>query len=118
MIISNHYFPLIKALYLQGGLVFYFKLYDDMRLKNLKHSQKINIVNDAVKLYRKDCPINLSKVLLTILIVCLIPAILSYFFVGANLAIGWFSISILGLNIKTARDETSLVEPYLDQVIK
>lgn len=98
--------------------MFYFKLYDDMRLKNFKHSKKINIVNDAVKLYRKDSPLNLSKVLLTIFIACLIPALLSYFFVGANLAIAWFSISILGLNIKTARDETPLVEPYLDQVIK
>jgi hypothetical protein len=88
-----------------------------MRLRGFKHSKKINIVNDAVKLYRKDSPLNLSKVLLSIFIVCLIPALLSYFFVGVNLAVAWFSISILGLNIKTARDETSQIEPYLDQVI-
>jgi len=98
--------------------VFYFKLYDDARLNGLKHSKKINIVNDAVTLYRKDSPFNFSKALLSIFIVCLIPALFSYLFVGVNLAVAWFSISILGLNIKTASDETPLIKPYLEQVIK
>ena len=103
---------------LQGGLVFYFELYDDTRLQGLKYSRKIKLVNDAVKLYRKDYPLNLTKRLLSIFIVCGIPALISLFMVSGGLAIGWFSLSILILNIKIAGDESPQVKPYLDQLIE
>jgi hypothetical protein len=98
--------------------VFYFELYDDTRLKGLKHSKKINLVNDAVRLYRKDNPLNLTRILLSIFIICCIPALILFLLVGSSLAIGWFSLSILGLNIKTAHDESPLVKPYLEQTVK
>lgn len=98
--------------------MFYFELYDDTRLQGLKHSKKVNIVNNAVRLYRKDYPLNLCKRLLSIFIVCCIPALILLFLVNGSLAIGWFSLSILILNIKFAGDESPQVKPYLDQVIE
>lgn len=98
--------------------MFYFELYDDNRLQGLKHSKKINIVNNAVRLFRKDYPLNLNKRLLPIFIVCCIPALISLFLVSGSLAISWFSLSIFILNIKFASDESPQVRPYLDQVIK
>lgn len=97
--------------------MFYFELYDDTRLQGLKHSKKINIVNDAVRLYRKDYPLNLSKRLLSIFIVCCIPALILLFLVSSSLAIGWLSLSAFILNIKLAGSESSQIKPYLDQVI-
>ncbi len=98
--------------------MFYFKLYDDKRLQGLKHSKKINIVNDAVKLYRKDHPLNLTRRLLSIFIVCCIPALILLLLVGGSLAFGWFSLSIIFWNIIAAGNESSQVKPYLDHVIK
>ena len=97
--------------------MFYFELYDDVRLKGIKHSKKISIVNKAVKLYREKHPINLGKRLLLTFVVCLLPAIILYLFTGVNMTIGWFGLSIFVLNIKLASDETPEVKPYLEQVI-
>ena len=107
-----------KLLYLQGGLVLYFKLYDDKRLKDLKHSKKIEIVNNAVKLYRKDKPLNITSRLLAMLIWCGIPAVALFFVFNFSFAIGWFALSIFILEIKLANDESSDVEKYLNQVLK
>jgi len=98
--------------------MFYFELYDDTKLQGLKHSKKINIVNDAVKLYRKEYPLNLTKKFLSIIAVCCIPALISFFLISGSIAIAWFTISILILNIKNAADESQKIKPYLDHVIK
>lgn len=97
--------------------MFYFELYDDIRLQNLKHFKKVDVVNKAVKLYRKDKPLNLRKVVLSIFTICLIPALIFYFIFGVSLAVGWLSLSVFTLNIKAANNETPEVKPYLDQVI-
>jgi hypothetical protein len=108
----------MRALYLQGGLVFYFKLYDDKRLKDLKHSKKIEIVNKAVKLYRKDKPLNITSRLMAMLIWCGIPAVVLFFVFNFSSAIAWFALSIFILDIKLANDESADVETYLDQVLE
>ena len=97
--------------------MFYFRLYDDKRLDGLKHGKKINIVNDAVKLYRKDHPLNLTNRLLAVLIVCFVPAFISFLLVGFGLAIGWFALSTMLLEMRAASIESPQIEPYLDQVL-
>ena len=96
----------------------YFKLYDDKRLKDLKHSKKIEIVNNAVKLYRKDKPLNITSRLLAMLIWCGIPAVALFFVFNFSFAIGWFALSIFILEIKLANDESSEIESYLNKVLE
>ncbi|KGJ98569.1 hypothetical protein [Thalassotalea sp. ND16A] len=98
--------------------MFYFKLYDDKRLKELKHTKKIEIVNNAVKLYRKDKPLNISTRLLSILIWCAIPALILFLVSSFSFSIGWFSLSIFILNIKLANNESADVETYLNQALE
>lgn len=98
--------------------MFYFKLYDDKRLKNLKHSKKIEIVNNAVKLYRKDKPLNISSRLLTLFIWCGIPSLILFLVFSFSFAIGWFALSTFILNIKLANDESVDIETYLNQVLE
>jgi hypothetical protein len=98
--------------------MFYFELYADKRLQGLKQSRKINIVNDAVKLYRNDFPLNLSKRLLSIFIVCCIPSLIAFFLLGGGFAVGWFSLSITILDMKNSNDESPQIRPYLDQVLE
>ena len=97
--------------------MFYFRLYDDKRLDGLKHGKKISIVNDAVKLYRKDHPLNLKNRLLAGLIVCFVPVFISFLLVGFGFAIGWFALSSMLLEIRIASIESLQIEPYLDQVL-
>jgi hypothetical protein len=97
--------------------VFYFKLYDDKRLKDLKHTKKIEIVNKAVKLYRKDKPLNITNRLLTMLIWCGVPAIALFLAFNFSFAISWLALSTFILNIKFARDESADIETYLNQVL-
>jgi len=110
--------PLNRALYLQGASVFYFKLYDDKRLKDLKHSTKIKIVNKAVKLCRKDKPLNITSRLLAMLIWCGIPALVLFLIFNFSFAASWFALSIFILEIKLANDESADVETYLNQVLE
>ncbi|MDP2562340.1 hypothetical protein [Psychrobium sp. 1_MG-2023] len=98
--------------------MFYFKLYDDKRLKDLKHSKKIEIVNNAVKLYRKDKPLNITSRLLTVLIWCGIPSLILFLVFSFSFAIGWLALSTFILNIKLANDESADVETYLNQVLE
>ena len=98
--------------------MFYFKLYDDKRLKGLKQSEKIEIVNSAVKQFRKDKPINISRRLLIMFLWCGIPALVFLILFNFGFAIGWFALSILILGIKTASDESAGIEPYLDKVLE
>lgn len=105
------------ALFLQGNSMFYFKLYDDKRLIGLKHSKKIEVVNNAVKLFRKDKPLNMTNRLLSILIFCGIPAFIFGLLLGGGFSIGFFACTIIILNIKLANDETTDVETYLSQVL-
>lgn len=98
--------------------MFYFKLYDDKRLKGLKHSEKVSIVNDAVKLFRKEKPINIPRRLLVLALWCAIPAIALLFAFNFSFAIGWFVLSTFILELKTASDESTEIEPYLNKVLE
>jgi len=98
--------------------VLYFKLYDDERLKDLKHSKKIEVVNSAAKLYRKDNPLNVISRLLAVIIWCCIPAIILFFVFGFSFSVGFFTVSIIILNSKLANDESVDVEAYLNQVLE
>lgn len=96
----------------------YFKLYDDERLKDLKHSKKIEVVNNAAKIYRKDNPLNVISRLLAVIIWCCIPAIILFFVFGFSFSVGFFTVSIIILNSKLANDESVDVEAYLNQVLE
>jgi hypothetical protein len=48
-------------------------------------------------------------------IVCFVPAFISP--VGFGLAIGWFALSSMLLEVRTASIESPQIEPYLDQVL-
>ncbi|MCW8091017.1 hypothetical protein [Alteromonas sp. ASW11-130] len=98
--------------------MFYFKLYRDKRLKNLKYREKVQVVNRAVKLYRKDKPVKLTSRLLGVLVWCGIPASILFFMFSWNAAIGLFPLFIFILEIKTANDESGDVRKYLHQVVK
>ncbi|GHB75505.1 hypothetical protein GCM10008107_26390 [Psychrosphaera saromensis] len=98
--------------------MFYFKLYDDKRLKDLKHSKKVEIVNNAVKLYRKDMPLNVTSRILSIITLCGIPALVLFLLFNLSFAVGWFALSIFILEVKVANDESINVEPYLNQVLE
>lgn len=98
--------------------MFYFKLYDNKKLKHFKHNKKIEIVNSAVKLYRKDKPINISSRLLSIATWCGIPSLILLLIFNFGFAIGWFALTSFILNIKLANDESSDIEPYLNQVME
>ena len=98
--------------------MFYFKLYEDKRLKDLKHSKKIEIVNNAVKLYRKDTPLNVKSRILTMLTWCGIPALILFWVFNYGFAIGWFALSIFILQVKSANDESVNIEPYLNQALE
>lgn len=98
--------------------MFYFKLYDDKRLKDPKHSKKIEIVNSAVKIYRKDKPLNVTSRLLAMLIWSGIPALVLFIVFNFGLAIGWFTLSIFIIVLKSANDESADIEPYLNQVLE
>jgi hypothetical protein len=98
--------------------VFYFKLYDDKRLKYFKHGKKIEIVNSAVKLYRQDSPLNIQNRIIEILIWCGIPALILFLVFNFNFAIGWFALSIFILEVKSANDESASIEPYLNRVLE
>lgn len=97
--------------------MFHFELYDDTRLQNFKHRKKVNVVKEAVKLYRQDNPLNTTKVLLFVIVICFIPPVVFYFLFGISLFVSWSCISILLLNIKAASAETPRIKPYLDRVI-
>ena len=96
----------------------YFKLYDDERLKDLKHSKKIEVVNNAAKIYRKDNPLNVISRLLAVIIWCCIPAIILFFVFVFSFSVGFFTVSIIILNSKLANDESVDVEAYLNQVLE
>jgi len=95
--------------------MFYFKLYDDKRLKGLKHRKKIEVVNNAVKLYRNDKPLNLTTRLLTMLTWCGIPALILFLVFSFSFAIGWFALSIFILNIKLANEILNLSSDYVNK---
>ena len=97
---------------------FYFNLYDDKRLKGLKQSEKMEIVNSAVKQFREDKPINISRRLLIMFLWCGIPALVFLILFNFGFAIGWFALSILILGIKNANDESAEIAPYLDKVLE
>ena len=98
--------------------MFYFILYDNEKLKNFKHKRKIEIVNNAVKLYRKDKPLKMFSRLLAALIWCGIPSLIVFLIFNDGLAvIGSLSLSTVILNIKLANDESSEIEPYLEKVL-
>ena len=98
--------------------MFYFNLYDDKRLKGLKQSEKVEIVNSAVKQFREDKPINISRRLLIMFLWCGIPALVFLILFNFGFAIGWFALSILILGIKNTNDESAEIEPYLDKVLE
>jgi hypothetical protein len=55
--------------------------------------------------------------LLAVLIVCFVPAFISFLLVGFGLAIGWFALSTMLLEMRAASIESPQIEAYLDQVL-
>lgn len=98
--------------------MFYFELYDSEKLNGFKHSQKVKIVDRAVKLYRNENPLNMPSRLLTLLIWCGFPSLALFLIFNLELAIGWFALSCFVLNVKLANDESTDIEPFLNQVLE
>ncbi|MBV7314293.1 hypothetical protein [Shewanella sp. NIFS-20-20] len=95
----------------------HFKLYDENIVRNLKHSEKVKVVNKAVKLYRKEHPINLGNRVFSILLYCVVPPILIYVLFDFNLIIAWMAFSIFILNFIVGNRESTHIKPYLEQVL-
>ena len=66
------------------------------------------------ELMNNDKPINKSKALLVLTLICLVPTVVLYFNSGIQIAISWFAVSALGLEIKMASKNSPLIELYLD----
>jgi len=97
--------------------VFYFKLYDDPMLAGYSVSEKNRIIHSAVKLSRKDYPVNLIKRLAILGGVVFLPAFLIYYFISLDAAISWTVAVTMIVSIKLNNIETPTIKPYLTQAI-
>lgn len=95
--------------------MYHFKLYEDERLIGLNRKRKNQIINNAIRSYRKENPINWVKRLGLFSLVSFLPALLIYVFMGSGLVVGWLAMSSFILATKLAHDETSFILPYLDR---
>jgi hypothetical protein len=97
--------------------MYYFAIYSDKRLARFNHSEKVNVVNQAIKLYRQEHPLNLVKRLLVLFAFCGMPAVLILLTVNGGFAMAWLSVSVFLINIKIMADERSKIKAYIGQAI-
>jgi len=95
--------------------VLYFKLYDDPILAGYSTSEKNKIIHTAVKLSRKDYPLNLVKRLAILSGVVFLPAFVIYYYFSLDAAISWTVASTMIVSIKLNSLETPIIKPYLTQ---
>ena len=95
--------------------MYHFKLYEDERLIGFNRKRKNQIINNAIRSYRKENPINWVKRLGLFSLVSFLPALLIYVFIGPSLILGWQAVSSFILATKLAHDETPLILTYLDK---
>jgi hypothetical protein len=94
--------------------MFHIALYYNPKLAAYTASEKHKITCMAQELMNNDKPINKSKALLVLTLICLVPTVVLYFNSGIQIAISWFAVSALGLEIKMASKNSPLIELYLD----
>ena len=97
----------------QGGKVFYFKLYDDPLVKDYSASVKNKIIYKAVKLSRKEYPLNFKKRLAVLFGFVFLPAGALYYFFDYDLALSWTVAMTMVLGIKLDSMETPYIKPFL-----
>jgi len=97
--------------------VFYFKLFENTKLADFSVSEKNKIINIAVKLARKDNPLNIKKRVLMLFLFSIVPAIIVHFIAGFDSALSVLIISTLVMNFIMAKNETPMIEPYLEDAI-
>lgn len=95
--------------------MFYFKLYDDPELIGYSTSVKNKIIHTAVKLSRKDNPLNLRKRLAILSGVVFFPAFIVYYCFSLDAAISWSVALTMIVGIKLDSLETPTIKPYLTQ---
>lgn len=98
--------------------MFHFLLYDDKRLAQLNRREKQALVNNAIKNYRKNTPINRLQRLATLGVLLLLPACAIYYFFSSGLALAWLCLSTLTVAAILAHKETPDILPYLDMELK
>ncbi len=97
--------------------MFHFKLYDDKRLTEYSVSVKHKIIRTALKLSRKDNPLNIVKRLTILFFAVFLPAFVIFYFFGFDAAVAWAVASTMIVGIKLDSLETPTVEPYLSKAI-
>lgn len=93
--------------------MFYFKLYDDPELAGYSASVKNKIIHSAVKLSRKEHPLNLVKRLSILFGVVFLPAFIIYYFFSLDAALSWTVAITMIVSIKLNSLETPIIKPYL-----
>lgn len=98
--------------------MFYFKLFESRKLADFSVSEKNKIINIAIKLFRKDFPLNVQKRLLILSAIVFIPCIILYFLLTLSIAITWLVLATIVLNVIMANAETPAIEKYLESAIQ
>ena len=97
--------------------MFYFMLYDDLRLTKFSSGEKQMIISIAIKSSRKKFPINLGKRILALIVLVILPAVALFYITHAEWSLVWLLLSTLVINAKIAKSETPNVILYLDDAI-
>lgn len=97
--------------------MFHFALLDDPKLSTYNYRKRREFITQAIKLYRKEHPINLTNVTLLLVFVVLAPTLIFYLYIGFNAAVAWGATSTIFLDIKIAAKESPHIKRYLDKVI-
>ena len=93
--------------------MFYLKLYDDPEIKDYSASVENKIIHKAVKLSRREHPLNLKKRLAILFGFVFLPATALYYFFGFDVAVSWTAVLTMILGIKLDSLETPYIKPFL-----
>ena len=98
--------------------MFHFALYNDKRLMHLENAEKRKVISLAIKLYRKEHPLNWHRRLSLLVFCVFLPALLIYIFHGTSFIVSWICISSMFIGYQLESKETPEIIPYLDKVIQ
>jgi hypothetical protein len=88
-------------------------LWDNKKLLGLSAKNKTKKINDALKQFRKDKPVNYMKRLGLIALVSLVPSLALYYVVGFSLAIAWLSVSAVAFELTITKREAPVLCKYI-----
>ena len=111
-------FVIASVCNLQEVVMFTVHLYDEPSLQGLSRGQKEKVINKAVKLYRKDYPIDIKKRVGLVVAICFFPALILFYLLGSSSALAWAVISSLALGFRFSARESVGAKTYIHQVLK